>query len=83
MKIKILAFSFVFLFFGIAFAEYNSFAIPDSAEIRRTIVDSWISAPVSEVRNYKEDLINYCWSEIKSFADTTDKNDDFKSPDDV
>ena len=56
MKIKILAFSFVFLFFGIAFAEYNSFAIPDSAEIRRTIVDSWISAPVSEVRNYKEDL---------------------------
>lgn len=56
MKIKILVFSFVFLFFGIAFAEYNIFAIPDSAEIRRTIVDSWISAPVSEVRNYKEDL---------------------------
>ena len=38
---------------------------------------------INQKGNYKEDLINYCWNEIKSFADTTDKNDDFKSPDDV
>lgn len=38
---------------------------------------------INQKGNYKEDLINYCWSEIKSFADTSDKNDDFKSPDDV
>lgn len=53
---KNFSFFFCLFIFGIAFAEYNIFAIPDSAEIRRTIVDSWISAPVSEVRNYKEDL---------------------------
>lgn len=56
MKKKLLAFSFIFLFWEFAFAEYNTFAIPDSAEIRRTISGSWFSAPVSEVRNYKEDL---------------------------
>lgn len=38
---------------------------------------------VNQKRNYKGDLINSCWNEIKSFAETTDKNDDFQSPDDI
>lgn len=38
---------------------------------------------VNQRGNYKEDLINYCWDEIKAFAESTDKNDDFKSPVDL
>ena len=37
-----------------AFADYNSFNIPDSAEIRRTIVDSWLTPDLETLRGYKE-----------------------------
>ncbi|MGN0728396.1 hypothetical protein [Treponema sp.] len=56
MKKKCLFFPLLLLFFSSVSADYNRFLIPDSAEIRRTIVDSWISAPISEVRGYSEDL---------------------------
>lgn len=34
-----------------ASADYNKFGIPDSAEIRRVIKDSWLTAPLTELRN--------------------------------
>ncbi|WP_407400393.1 hypothetical protein [Treponema sp.] len=37
-----------------AFADYNSYDIPDSAEIRRTIVDSWLTPDLDTLRGYKE-----------------------------
>ncbi|MCQ2241104.1 hypothetical protein [Treponema sp.] len=37
-----------------AFADYNSYDIPDSAEIRRTIVDSWLTPGLDTLRDYKE-----------------------------
>lgn len=37
-----------------AFADYNSLNIPDSAEIRRTIVDSWLTPDLETLRGYKE-----------------------------
>lgn len=33
-----------------ASAEYNKYGIPDSAEIRKVIKDSWLTAPLDEVR---------------------------------
>ncbi|MCH5291658.1 MAG: hypothetical protein J1D88_07905 [Treponema sp.] len=33
------------------FADYNSYGIPDSTEIRKSIVDSWLTAPLSELQN--------------------------------
>lgn len=41
------------------------------------------NAFMTSQNNYKHDLIDYCWNEIQEFAETTDKNDDFKSPDDI
>lgn len=38
---------------------------------------------INQKKNYKDDLITFCWNEIKAFAETTDKNDDFKSSDDI
>ena len=47
--------SIVILFsVAFAFADYNSFNIPDSAEIRRTIVDSWLTPEIEILRGYKE-----------------------------
>lgn len=38
---------------------------------------------INQKGNYKDDLINYCWDEIKTFAEYADKNDDFNSSEDI
>ena len=45
-------FCILFLVFSAAnlFSEYNSKGIPDSAEIRRTLVREWFTCPVSELK---------------------------------
>lgn len=47
--------NFVFIVLSwFAFADYNRFDIPDSAEIRRTIIESWLTQDLDTLRNYKE-----------------------------
>ncbi|MBO4403893.1 MAG: hypothetical protein J5780_01005 [Treponema sp.] len=41
---------------GLAFADYNSMGIPDSAEIRKQITESWITAPINELRAKNPEL---------------------------
>lgn len=57
MKKTILAFSFILAGFCL-FAENNSFGIPDSAEIRRDIQETWLEAPLTTVRNNKPEILN-------------------------
>ncbi len=45
-----------FIFSTFVFAEYNSYGIPDSAEIRRTILDSWFKSDLSNIRNRNSEL---------------------------
>jgi len=50
----------LFISFGLcsgAYAEYNVQGIPDSAEIRKTLVDSWFTAPVSEIQAKSSEII--------------------------
>ena len=55
MLMKKLLLNFIFIVLGFsAFADYNSYDIPDSAEIRRTIVNSWLTPDLNTLRNYKE-----------------------------
>lgn len=49
---------------ALASAEYNSAGIPDSAEIRRTVVDSWLTAPFSDLVHKKPEVRE---SEIGTF----------------
>ena len=45
--------SFLILFaagFTRLFAAYNSLGIPDSSEIRKTLIESWFEAPLQTVR---------------------------------
>ncbi len=56
MKRFCVFFAFIFLFLSSSFADYNSLNIPDSAEIRRTILETWLSSPISEVRRYEDEL---------------------------
>ena len=55
MLMKKFLFKLVFIALAFnAFADYNSHDIPDSAEIRRTIVESWLTPDLETLRNYKE-----------------------------
>ena len=39
-----------------ASADYNRYAVPDSAEIRRAIIDTWLTAPLGDIRNHNIEL---------------------------
>jgi len=39
------------------FAEFDFYSIPDSADIRQNILDSWLKAPVSEVRRKSAEIV--------------------------
>lgn len=55
MNMKKIAVLFAMFFSCLGlFAEYNYFNIPDSAEIRRTIVDSWLTPELGVLRDKKE-----------------------------
>ena len=54
---KTLIFVLSLVFSGLAFAEYNSSNIPDSAEIRRSCADSWFKCPVDQIRSQKEKFV--------------------------
>lgn len=55
MLMKKIIVGLFFIFSGfLSFADYNSFDIPDSAEIRRSIVDSWLTPDLETLRGYKE-----------------------------
>ncbi len=58
MKVKkiFLFLAQLFLFCASVFAEYNSYGIPDSAEIRRTIQDSWFLQNLAELRTRNSEL---------------------------
>lgn len=57
-KNKIFLFEIIFLICSIcsSFAEYNSFGIPDSAEIRKTVKGDWFTAPFAEIRGKAVEL---------------------------
>lgn len=38
------------------FAEYNSFGIPDSTSIRKTVKTSWLTAPLSDLRSKASEI---------------------------
>ena len=50
---KLFTLFFCVLLSSNAFALYNSAGLPDSAEIRRTIIDSWLTAPLDELKDKK------------------------------
>lgn len=54
---KTLIFVLSLVLSGLAFAEYNSSNIPDSAEIRRSCADSWFNCPVDQIRSQKEKFV--------------------------
>ena len=58
MKVKkiFIFLTLAFLFCASVFAEYNSYGIPDSAEIRKTIQNSWFSQSLSELRTKNSEL---------------------------
>lgn len=39
-----------FCFVSACYAEYNVMGIPDSCEIRKTLIDSWFTAPISDLK---------------------------------
>ena len=55
MKKLILLF-FVISFSFSLFAEYNSLGIPDSAELRKDLEETWFRAPLSTVRNNRPEI---------------------------
>lgn len=58
MKLKkiFLCLTFSFLFTAVSFAEYNSYGIPDSTEIRKSIINSWFTQNISELRNKNSEI---------------------------
>ena len=55
MKKIISALAF-FICIGFSFAEYNKAGLPDSAEIRRRVVDSWLTAGIDRLRTKNPEL---------------------------
>ncbi|MCR4742598.1 MAG: hypothetical protein K5866_07005 [Treponema sp.] len=47
---KSLIFAFLLLCSSLLFAAYNSLGIPDSAEIRQGLLESWFQAPIESLR---------------------------------
>lgn len=50
MKKHILQFCLILFFSSFIFAEYNSRGVPDSADVRKAVVESWFEASVEELR---------------------------------
>lgn len=54
---KILSFLAIIIFTSASlFASYNSLGVPDSSEIRKSIVETWFEAPLSSVRDNPPEL---------------------------
>lgn len=43
-------------FCSVSFAEYNAMGIPDSTEIRQSVLDSWLKAPFNDIRGKTPEL---------------------------
>lgn len=56
MKKLFVPFLLILIFPAVAFASYNSLGVPDSAEIRKSIVETWFEAPLSAVRENPPEL---------------------------
>lgn len=58
MKLKkiFLDLAFLLLVSAFSFAEYNSYGIPDSTEIRKSIINSWFTQNISELRNKNSEI---------------------------
>ena len=48
----------IILFVSPIFAAYNSKSVPDSSEIRKSLVEKWFEAPLSAVRMNLPEIYN-------------------------
>ncbi|HAK68225.1 MAG TPA: hypothetical protein DEO40_02690 [Treponema sp.] len=58
LKKVLAAFACAFAFACAAFADYNAAGIPDSTEVRLQIVDSWLKAPLSELKGRQSQVFD-------------------------
>lgn len=75
MKKHVISCLLVLFFTSFIFAEYNSLGIPDSSDIRKSLIETWFEAPLDAVRdNIPEIRANKAGQKFKVSLEEDDSN---------